>query len=262
MKIGVIGGGIVGRATARAWQEHCREVRLYDRIRVHGTHDLITILESDLIFVCVPEDVVDDVFSDHALPIRFRSANFVLKSTVPVGTTRRLAKQHGLTNLVHSPEFLTERCAIWDAQNPASVIIGSPKGAATLSDDNKCYDMYFDACQERFPGINIFNLSSDESELVKLAVNAFAATKVAFFNEMWSLSDALGLNWERVVEGILSDGRIGNAWTMVPGPDGKLGFGGRCLPKDLRTTINCFNEARLDCSVLDAVQEHSNEEGS
>ena len=244
MKIGIIGGGTVGRATARAWQEHCEEVRVFDVIKERANSGLYETLDCELIFICFPESQIDDFFREAS----HRGAgklNFVLKSTVPIGTTRRLAEEYGLPNLVHSPEFLTERCSIWDAQNPARVIIGSPKGPSTLGDDNKCYDLYFDTCQDRFPSVPIFNLSSDESELVKLACNAFAATKVALFNEFRSLTDKLGLDWKAVREGVLGDGRIGNAWTAVPGPDGKRGFGGKCLPKDLEMLIDCFKSAGL-----------------
>ena len=76
-------------------------------------------------------------------------------------------------------------------------------------------------------------MSSDESEAVKLFQNSFFAVKVAFWNECNQLASKLGLDWQVVMNAILADGRISPSHTNVPGPDGKYGFGGECLPKDL-----------------------------
>lgn len=271
MKVGILGGGVVGRATARAWLEHCAEVRVYDALAQRSTCSLDLALDCDLVFICLPEVTLDSFF-DHVqrgilgmIPEGgWCSRNFVLKSTVPIGTTRRLRNQHGLANLVHSPEFLTERCAVWDAQNPARNIIGYPgesgRGPWKRLSGEIIPHPVVAAYEKRFPGVPTHLMTSDESEAVKLFGNAFAAVKVALFNEFRSLADALGLDWDSVVEGVLSDGRIGNAWTKVPGPDGRHGFGGRCLAKDLRSLLGNFDSAKLDCPVLEATMEHCNEE--
>lgn len=258
MKIGVIGGGTVGRATARCWLEHAEEVMVFDVDPKRSTvsDDLARVMElSNLIFICLPEDKIESFLSGSALgleqsatfKVQCQEANFVIKSTVPVGTTRKLRDKYGLVNLCHSPEFLTERCAVTDAQMPAQLIIGRPD---THDADGDCYQLWLEVHRKRFPGVPIYDMSSDESELVKLIVNAFAATKVSFFNEMRSLSDALGLDWQRVIEGVLGDGRIGHSWTKVPGPDGKRGFGGKCLPKDLLMLIESFRETRREIPDL------------
>lgn len=256
MKIGVIGAGVVGQAVTRCWLEHTDEVRVYDEKPERRTHFLGEALACDLVFVCLPEASLDGFFGS-LVPIDKREVNFVVKSTCAVGTTRRLAKEHGLTNLVHSPEFLTERCAFTDVQFPARNIIGDPlfKWKANMDDPllglSGCGKDVRHACSERFPGVPILCMTSDESEAVKLMTNAFAAVKVSLFNEFRSLADVLELDWQRVLEGILSDGRIGTSWTKVPGPDGKRGFGGRCLPKDLMTLMGCFDKRRLASCLTD-----------
>ncbi len=243
MKIGVIGNGVVGSAVVRTWLEHCDEIRVWDDKKERRTHSMVEALACDISFVCLPEGAVEEFCKDwDSMNFGPNDENVVLKSTVPIGTTRRLREQYQLPNLIHSPEFLTARCAFTDAQCPTRNIIGVPGGAATLGYSAPCYDLLYDLYEKRFPGVQILNMTSDESEAVKLMVNSFFAVKVAFFNEIRSLCDKLGLDWETVRAGILSDGRIAHSHTQVPGPDGKYGFGGACLPKDLKMLVELMEK--------------------
>lgn len=254
MKIGVIGGGVVGKATARAFIEHVDEVRVYDVMRERRTYGLDDVLACDLVFVCLPTPQHKDSLECDLRHVEgFFSGtcrggsgvNFVLRSTVPIGTTHRLRDQYDLPNLIHSPEFLTARCSITDAQLPARNIIGSP-GCVWNS---QCLRVLRDLYRSRFPGTDLFLMSSDESEAVKLFVNGYAAVTVALWNELRVLADAKKLDWDRVMEGVLSDGRISRNWCKVPGPDGKRGFGGSCLPKDLANLVSCLESENIYTSV-------------
>ena len=80
--------------------------------------------------------------------------------------------------------------------------------------------------------------------------NTFLATKVSFLNEMKILSDNVGANWEDAIEGFARDGRIGHSHMNVPGPDGKLGFGGSCFPKDIQAIINFAKQNNINLNVL------------
>lgn len=246
MKLGFIGGGVVGRATARAFIEHVDEVRVWDAVKERATHPLPQVLECDLVFVCLPEAVVEPFFKNTLSACTH--LNYVVKSTVPIGTTRRL-HEAGFKNVVHSPEFLTERCAVEDAQIPARNIIGMPDRHARLQEtviypggEQMTINFPTQICcrelrrlyESRFPGVPCLAMSSDESEAVKLIQNTFFATKVSFFNEARNLCDAMELDWDRVLGALLADGRIGSSHTKVPGPDGLRGFGGKCLPKDAK----------------------------
>lgn len=217
--MGVIGAGIVGSAVAKSFTEHCG-VRVWDKLAERTTHSLTEVLSCDIVHVCVPEDQLESLFRE----LRGYETNFLLRSTVHVGTTMRLRRAHALPNLVHSPEFLTERCAYMDASLPARCIVGGPDCAGALV----AARLY----RHRFPHTRLIVCTADESEAIKLAVNAFFAVKVAYFNELRLLCDVLGLHWSRVLDGVLTDPRISSSHTMVPGPDGLYGFGGRCLPKD------------------------------
>ena len=86
--------------------------------------------------------------------------------------------------------------------------------------------------------------------MIKYLCNTFFATKVSFMNEMKILSDNVGAVWEDVVEGFIRDGRVGNSHTSVPGPDGKLGFGGSCFPKDIQAIIDFADKNNINLSVL------------
>lgn len=245
MKIGIIGNGVVGNATARSYMEHA-EVRVYDVIPEKATHSLGDVINSDIVFICLPSPqestglgcdthLIENLFG----VLKNTIDNYVLKSTVPIGFTRRMGIKYGLPNLVHSPEFLTARCAVTDAQLPARNIIGGPPGSG------ECYEVLENLYRKRFPGIQVIHMTSDESEAVKLFQNSFFAVKVAFFNEINQLADRLGLDWDTVREGMLTDGRIAHSHTTVPGPDGQYGFGGTCLPKDLANVTAILIDAGL-----------------
>lgn len=238
MRIGVIGGGVTGSATAAAFRGYCDEVRVYDVDPARRTNGYGETLQSDVVFVCLLEGAVDDFFQK---VVPYRSANFVLKSTVPVGTTRRLAERYGLPNLVHSPEFLTERTAVEDAANPRLNVIGytyDPRGGV-----GSCIEVVQVLYASRWPGVLTKYMRSDESELMKLALNGFFSTKVSYWNEIESYCRAMGIDYETVRAACVAEGRVSDLHTHVPGPDGKRGFGGKCLPKDLDQLIQCFDDA-------------------
>lgn len=250
MKVGIIGNGVVGNATAKSFDG--LDVRCYDVNPARSTHGICEAVLSDVVFVCLPTpqrigsmtcnlDYIHEFFCRVATPA-YRNANYVLRSTVPIGTTASLSTCYNLPNLVHSPEFLTVRTAVEDARNPVRLIIGSPirdsKGERALR------ELYLS--RFRCP---IYGMHSDESEAVKLVQNGFSAVKIAFFNEIRALCDRRGLQWNVVMESLLAGGWINQMHTQVPGPDGKRGFGGSCLPKDLANLITCIKDAGLDCDV-------------
>ncbi len=261
MRIGVVGGGVVGQAVARCYVEHVKEVRVWDILPERRTDDLRRVLECDLIFVALPTpqlggmglDVsnLDAFFSgvvrDDKFPELAKGKNWVLRSTVPIGTTRRLRERYGLANLVHSPEFLTARCAATDAQMPARNIIGDTAEPVRYTECAGRLDKLY---QQRFPHVPVLWMRSDESEAVKLFQNGVFAATVSLWNELRALADKLGLNWDTVRNGILSGGQISPSHTQVPGPDGQKGWGGNCLPKDLAQLIEHLMEIRTNNELI------------
>ena len=265
MKVGIVGCGVVGRATAQAFDEH--ELAVYDTQVERSTHSLVSATTCDLVFVCLPTPqkvdslecdtgILDDFFLYAAT--KARMTNFVLRSTVPVGYTRRIAHDHSLMRLVHSPEFLTERTADEDASNPTRLVIGDP-GLSWRS--TECVKLLKELYGGAYHGVPfhsdpplVYTMTSDESEAVKLFQNAFSAVKVACFNEFRRFSDSIGLDWTRVVSALLAGGWINPMHTSVPGPDGERGFGGSCLPKDLANLIACMYIRDMDAVMLEAAK--------
>lgn len=256
MRVGIIGGGVVGSATAAAWRGFADEVRVYDADPFRDKNGLDATMRCDVVFVCLPEGAVDDFCNmvGGSTP----KTNLVLKSTVPVGTTRRLAERYGLPNLVHSPEFLTARTAEHDAANPRLNVIGVPQSYKEQGIDiltgNDCGYRLRRSYEERWPDVEVLDLTSDASELMKLAMNSFFAAKVSYWNEVESYCRAAGVDYETVRAACAAEGRVGDLHTHVPGPDGKRGFGGTCLPKDLKQLLRCFTEAGVAAPVMVAVQ--------
>jgi UDPglucose 6-dehydrogenase len=255
MRLAVIGAGTVGRAFARSMVEF-HEVRVHDVRPERSTHGLDEALDSDLVFLALPTPqrqgslACDTSLIEHFLDSLPRAiqkdGNFVLRSTVPIGTTRRLRHEFMMPSLIHSPEFLTARCAVADAMVPSRNIIGGHVCEASV--------LLGQLYESRFPGIPLFTMPSDESEAVKLFLNGFFATKLSYFNECREFSDKLGLDWDTVMHALLADGRLTRNHTMVPGPDGKRGFGpdnpSACLPKDSASLFHQMNEAGLDAHTI------------
>ena len=89
----------------------------------------------------------------------------------------------------------------------------------------------------RFKNKNIIQTDSVTAELIKYMNNSFFATKVSIMNEFKLICDKIGANWEDALNGFASDGRIGDSHLNVPGHDGKLGYGGKCFPKDVNALV-------------------------
>lgn len=148
------------------------------------------------------------------------------KSTVPVGTARRLAEQLAGTcraaELAWNPEFLREGTAVADALRPDRIVAGvtSPWAEGVLR------QVY---ARQIADGIPFFATELETAELAKVAANAFLATKVSFINAMAEVCEAAGGNVRTLAQILGSDPRIGQRF-LRPG----LGFGGGCLPKDIR----------------------------
>ena len=133
---------------------------------------------------------------------------FIIKSTVPIGTTRDLVEKFNL-RIVHCPEFLTARTAKSDFICSSRNIVGCI--------DKKAGEDVKQLLIERLPGTPVQVVAPEESELIKYAMNCFFSTKIMFFNMLKELSDGMNLNWDSVIEGVMSDGRVGQSHFQVPG---------------------------------------------
>jgi UDPglucose 6-dehydrogenase len=162
-------------------------------------------------------------------PLLDRPCLVVGKSTVPVGTARRLAAELGKAcrgaELAWNPEFLREGSAVADALAPERIVAGVTSRWA----EKVLRNVY---AQQIADGIPFFATELETAELAKVAANAFLATKISFINAMAEVCEAAGGNVYALSQILGADSRIGSAF-LRPG----LGFGGGCLPKDIRAFI-------------------------
>lgn len=253
--LAIVGYGFVGRAIAAGFAD-CAQLRFHDPA-VPGSVPLVDLVQADLVFVCVPTptrdgacdlSAVEQVLADLAgLACR---APVVLKSTVPPGTTDRLAREHRALRLLCSPEFLRERSSVADFAATPRVILGWPDGR----DDPEAHALVHTVFAERFD-VPIVDHRATEAELVKVVANALFAVKVSFANELAEFAEAIGVRWNDLRDTLALDPRIVDDHLAVPGPDGERGFGGRCLPKDGRALLHEAAAQGLDLPVVRAALE-------
>lgn len=253
-KIGIIGMGFVGKAVYHGFSLFYPTTG-YDIDPKKSLDSFENVLNSEFIFVCLPTPESGNGEADLTFIHEFfekvrnnRAPIFILKSTVPIGTTKLIEQSYNI-NIVHNPEFLSARTADKDFLTQNRVIIGGQNREAI-----ERVGVLF---RQRFSGVNIVNMKSNESELVKYFLNCYFANKITFFNEMRLLSDKIGLSWENIMEGVLSDGRIEKLHSDVPGHDGKFGFGGACFPKDTKALSKIFEKNNIKPLVLDSVIEQN-----
>lgn len=258
MKIGIIGNGFVGSAIMHGFILHVDDIMIYDKNPKRSTHSMKDLVnESDVIFICVPTpmfesgecdlSIVESVSKELSQYSCIDKKVVVIKSTVVPGTTERLANKYPKMNFVFNPEFLTERKARLDFINTSRIVLGSNN---TLANDivEKLYRL-------RFPYTKIIKTDFGTAQLIKYMCNCFFATKVSFMNEMYQICEAIKGDWEKAIEGFITDGRIGNSHIDVPGHDGDLGFGGKCFPKDLNAMIKRAEELGVSPDVMKGVWE-------
>jgi UDP-glucose 6-dehydrogenase len=250
--IGVIGAGWVGLVTAACFAElghevHCRDIvaekieslragqvpiyepdlsELIERNteRLDFTTDMGSVLENaQLLFCCVDtpptysgdadlsrvQRVIEEVGDsrDHAL---------VMKSTVPVGTGRSIARDANGLGYVSNPEFLKEGSAVSDFMEPDRVVVGVEPQFTQFGERVAALYESLDA--------PVIRTDVASAEMIKLASNAFLATKISFINEIANVSEELGADVAEVARGMGLDERIGPKFLQAG-----IGYGGSCL---------------------------------
>ncbi|HZG49544.1 MAG TPA: UDP-glucose/GDP-mannose dehydrogenase family protein [Thermoleophilaceae bacterium] len=276
--IGVIGVGWVGLVTAACFAELGHDVWARDILpdkveslargevpihepglpelvaanaaRLHFTTDMAETLEHvQLLFVCVdtPPTYSGDAdlsrvqavlaelggSADHAL---------VMKSTVPVGTGRSIQRRRPGTAYVSNPEFLKEGSAVADFMHPDRVVIGADPAA----------EGYAARVERLYEPLDAPIVRTDvaSAEMIKLASNAFLATKISFINEIANVSEELGADVTEVARGMGLDDRIGSKFLQAG-----IGYGGSCFPKDVQALKQLAGNSGYHFQLLTSVIE-------
>ncbi|MEA2388885.1 MAG: UDPglucose 6-dehydrogenase [Thermoleophilaceae bacterium] len=275
--IGVIGAGWVGLVTAACFAELGHEVHVRDIVRekveslrrgevpifepglsdllqknserLHFTTDMGEVLTgAELLFCCVDtpptysgdadlsrvDSVVEELGDSTAHAI-------VMKSTVPVGTGRSIRRRHDI-GYVSNPEFLKEGTAVDDFMRPDRVVVGAWEESTAVAD--RVAGLYEPL------GAPIVRTDVASAEMIKLASNAFLATKISFINEIANVSEELGADVTEVARGMGLDARIGSQFLKAG-----IGYGGSCFPKDVSALKQLAGNSGYHFQLLTAVIE-------
>ena len=172
----------------------------------------------------------------------------VTKSTVPIGTHKKImdiikSRTETPFDYVSNPEFLRESSAIDDFMRPERIIIGTTNPAV-----KEIMKQLYDPFMRKSKRILFMDIVS--AEMAKYAANAMLATRVSFMNEISALCERIGADVEQIRQGVGSDSRIGPSF-LFPG----VGFGGSCLPKDVRALIHTGDEHGVEMKLIRSVQQ-------
>lgn len=251
--IGIIGQGFVGNAIYQKFKSYY-EIKTYDLDNSKCNSSEQETLDNDIVFVCLPTPMNSDGSCNVSLvesAIK-RCSQFgitktvVIKSTVSPGTTARLNSLYPNIDIIFNPEFLTEANAVNDFNNQDRIILGGPRPGTT-----KLRQIY----SKVFPQAHIIKTDSTHAEMVKYLTNTFLSVKVSFANEIYQICKSLKVDYDKVVEYATLDKRLGKSHWQVPGPDGDLGYGGHCFPKDLAALIHLAENLDVIDNVLSATEQ-------
>jgi UDPglucose 6-dehydrogenase len=255
--VGVIGWGFVGQATGKGLSKNKKnKIFIYDKIRVSPLTLPQVVAKSEFIFICVPTpmfddysgmdmSIVDEVAGQVAKEASGTDKIVIIKSTVLPGTTAGYIKKYPKVNWVMNPEFLTQNNANRDFMNPARTVIG----ASSQKVGERVRDLYKGILSK---SQKYFICDTTQAEIIKYMSNLMLASKVLLANEFYNLSKNAGVDYKPIKEAVEADPRIGTH-LGVPGPDGDLGFGGACFPKDMIGILGFAKEKGIDMSALSAI---------
>lgn len=257
--IGIIGHGFVGSAVESGLKPDTDVVIVDPR---YGTNigDLVE-AQPKWTFVCTPTPVKasgvidshDTVTAVHKA-IQLTNGIVILKSTVTPDVIQNiceaLERSGEIDRFLYVPEFLTERNAKQEYANPKFMVVGGNP----ITVDSFLYFLHFETIVTFSPSI-VQRVTPVEASFIKYAINSFLAMKVTFFNQLHDAMENSSADFLTVAKALSYEHRLGGSHWMVPGPDGKRGFGGSCFPKD----VSAFIHSTHGFSLLKEVMRVNNE---
>jgi UDPglucose 6-dehydrogenase len=260
MKLGIIGVGVVGSATANVFAR-AHEIFLYDRYKPEygsSKHLLNLAANAQAVFICVPTPMKKSGEMDYSAMYdsldklknelgrqnrKLEDITIIVRSTAVSGTTDKFAAEYKFS-FAFNPEFLTEKNALQDMKQTDRVVLGV--------NDNKTKELLLQIYKPLFPNAKYIFVNRKTAEMIKYAANVTLASQIAVANEIYQICQVVDVDYNIVKNAILLDQRIGNN-ISVPGHDGDLGFGGKCFPKDLNALIYLAREFGYRPHLLESI---------
>ena len=242
----IAGYGFVGKAHELLFRNCRREIIIYDPPKG---------MEADLqntsaVVVCVPtpkaEDGTCDMSAVYDVVGKIKETTPILiKSTISLQGWQELKTRFPEHRLCFSPEFLRAANFMNDVKDLDNVI---------LSGDT---EYWRDQYSYNWPNVRIYVVDPEEAIAIKYFRNAFLATKVSFFNEIYDFCKAYDINFDQVQKGVTADNRIGESHSYVWPEEGTRGWGGYCFPKDTSALLKMAEEKNLNLNTLRAAVEYN-----
>lgn len=266
MKIGFVGQGFIGKNYADDFESRGYGVVRY-ALEEPYVQNKEKVKECDAVFIAVPTPTTPKGFDyrivEGAVSLVGKNKIAVIKSTLLPGTTELLQQQFPQTIVLHSPEFLREKTASYDAAHPERNIIGIPIDDDAHREAARTVLSVLPQAQ--------YELVTDAktAELIKYGGNCFLYTKVVFMNVLYDLAQEIGADFDAVAQAMSADERIGKSHMHPVHASGHSsaaigrGAGGHCFIKDFAAFEKLYKEKVTDDvsgqAVLDALQKKNNE---
>lgn len=237
--IGIIGYGMVGKAVANGFGR--TTVLISDPKYNDLSIQYMCSKNPDAIFVCVPTPTDDTNYA--LLKSVLREIQDLKYQGITVVKSTVLPHHLDGYNVVYNPEFLSRATSLEDFINPPFVLIGGDMAQA-----QRLADLYREYSYVNMDAVKFTDVKT--AAFAKYMMNSFYAVKVTYMNQMYDVTQQLGIDWDQLTDIFKMQPWMGSHHFQVPGPDGSRGFGGPCLPKDTQALAQTY-----DLELLNTVLE-------